>query len=90
MDMPEATMDTATVRLDHMMDREGPVNRWILECPHGRWFADDREGGFPPTSVLLPNHDQEHDRACTHALWDHYGRVEHGGINSSATEPGAR
>ena len=72
-------MAAARVRLEHMPDREGPVNRWILECPHGRWFADQRAETAPTTKaavihdVLLPKHDQAHDPACTQRLRDQYG-----------------
>ncbi len=72
-------MGTASIRLEHMMDRDGPVNRWVLACPHGRWFFDQRDGGFPTTkgaiisSVLVPNHNKEHDHACTRELSEQYG-----------------
>ena len=72
-------MVTTSVRLEHILDREGPVSRWILECPHGRWFADQRAVTGAPTKaaaiygVLIPRHDKDHDPACTRALRDHYG-----------------
>ena len=72
-------MQEARIRLEHMMDREGPINRWVLDCPHGRWFADQRAENSPATKaavirgVLLPSHDKEHDGACTRDLWAYYG-----------------
>ena len=71
-------MEQARVRLEHMMDRDGPVDRWILDCQHGRWFFDRRAGAFPETKaaiirdVLVPKHDESHGGACTRDLRDYY------------------